>query len=152
MDSMNPYEYAQHHELDAVYADVCNSNDEIDAVLLCLWIIDQERHNYLHAQALAPKDEKGRQKTLSKLLLGTNPQQHQDILTEWTAVYHWRSEIKDVKYGILDSCNTILEATAMGKKRRERLLPRFTEYLLETHQEGEEDASIILIKKTILDY
>lgn len=136
----NVYEYSQSLHLEDKFADLCRTKDEVDAVVTCKEIIDDNRDSYIHALAHQPKDTTGRQKKLNKLLAeAKNTQQIDDIFIEWKAVYHWRSEVKDIKYDVLESCTEILEGTGMGKKQRLKLLPRLTKYLKSYPKESSDE-------------
>ena len=126
----NVYEYSQSLNLEDELADLCRTKEEVDAVVLCKHIIDDNREAYFHALAHQPKDTTGRQKKLNKLLTeAENQQERDDIILERKAVYHWRSEVTDIKYDVLESCMKILEDVQIGKKHIAKLLPRLTEYL-----------------------
>ena len=131
VEEMSPYDYSQYLELADVYADVCTTKDEMDAVVLCLWIIDQERNDYHHAIVTAPHDQKKNQKALNNKLSGTaTRQQHDDIIRECEAVYHTRSIVKAIKNELIDTCTRILKEAGIGKNKRELLIPRLTEHLM----------------------
>lgn len=131
IDDMSPLAYAEHLGLANVFADVCVTKAEMDAVVLCLFEIDTGRHLYEHASTLRPKDYKGETKVLNNRLARVQNQvQRDDIIMEWEATRHWHSRVKTEKDHIFDACKTILKDASIGRHRREALLKELNQYLL----------------------
>ena len=110
--------------------DICNSRDEVDAAVHCMWIIKKKISEYDHAVGVAPKYPARTAKTINELLLkAQNQYQHSDILQEWKAVSPWYSDVKSIKNEILDECRDILKDADIGTKRIDKIIPLLTWHL-----------------------
>ena len=129
---MNEYEYSQHIGLDDKYADLCRSIEEMDAVALCLFMIEGGTTGYLHAVAHRPKKPSQEIHKLGKELDGKSHQEKEDIIAEWRQVRHWRSFVMDERNSIMDPCKEVLTEAGIGRHRREKLLKLLMDELRST--------------------
>ena len=131
LTQLNPYEYALEIGLEDEYADLCATTAEMDAVVLCLFVIDEHRAEYQFSLVIQPKDPAGRKKSLDqKIAKARNQQQVEDIITEEEIFFPWRSTVKDNKEYILDSCKKILKDSGMKIHYRKKIGPLLTDYLI----------------------
>ncbi len=124
--------YAWEINLNPLIADACSTREEIDAAVECVWLVEQYADKYRHAVALAPKDPAKKQKALRNKLSKTKSQQeHYDTVLEWRAASPSHSNIKNIKYEVLNTCIDILKNANFDNACIKKIIPALTWHLAE---------------------
>jgi len=125
---------------------LCKSEEEIDALAFCIFVINNDYAKYHHAVFFRPHDEIGRVKAYNKLLLTATQQEIDDTLLEWEAADPVRSTIQEIKNNIFDSCEQTMKDAGMSQKKWLRLKPSLTKYLNRSLIQNERIDSLVFAR------
>ena len=124
--------YATDKDVRLDLADMCNSIDEVDALALCLYTIEQAKPVYTYSQYSAPKYPARRTKAFNELIANLAPYEQAIELEYINQQEHLISQTQAIKRGVTRTITAILQDVGIGKKRRYLMLPLLIETLKDT--------------------
>ncbi len=129
MDSC-PYEYSQEIELEDVFADLCVTIAEMDAVVECQTIMEVFALEYQYSRDPGVKNIDRNLRTFNKLMdKATTKKQQREVLSFVPSLLPLETQTQRMKAEATKQANDILQGAGIGKKRRLLILPHLISLL-----------------------
>jgi len=116
--------YADAKDVDLRIASVCNTREEIDAVIDCIKVIKDDKYKYEYAVHSAPKDPQRETKKFTEILDSCSTEEERQM--EWSymeQVEPIHSKTMVIKNQIRADTTFILKSANIGMNRRREIIP-----------------------------
>ncbi len=116
--------YADTKDVDLRIAYACNTREEIDAIIACIEMIQENKYKYEYAVHSAPRDPKRETKKFTEILDScTTENERQEELSYMEQVEPISSQTMVIKNQIREDITFILKSANIGKNRRKEIIP-----------------------------